>query len=62
MALTLTRKTGERIFIGANIVIVVTQARDGAVRLTIEAPRDVPIVRGELLPADDPRRDNDLKK
>ncbi|MFZ5832385.1 MAG: carbon storage regulator [Planctomycetota bacterium] len=46
--LVLTRKTGERILIGKDVVIEVMEAKDGRVRLGIEAPRDVPIVRAEI--------------
>ncbi len=55
MALALTRKDGEVIFIGPDICVVVKHATDGRVRVVIEAPRDVDIKRAELVPADDPR-------
>lgn len=41
--LYLNRSEGEDIAIGDDIVIRVQTARDGRVRLRIEAPRDVPI-------------------
>jgi carbon storage regulator len=49
--LVLSRKLGERICIGENIYITVVDIDRGKIRLGIEAPRDVPIFRQELLPA-----------
>jgi len=46
--LVLSRKKGERIVIGDNIVVTVTDVRDGKVRLGVEAPREVPVHRKEL--------------
>lgn len=51
--LVLTRKVGEAIVIGGNIVITPTRMVGDRVRLTIEAPRDVLILRGELRRCDD---------
>lgn len=48
--LVLSRKLGEKIFIGENIVVTVVDIDRGKVRLGIEAPRDVAIYRQELLP------------
>jgi len=48
--LVLTRKLNERVFIGDNICITVVEIDRGKIRLGIEAPRDVPIFREELLP------------
>lgn len=50
--LVLSRKLGEKIYIGDNICVTVVDIDRGRVRLGIEAPRDVPIYRQELLPAD----------
>jgi carbon storage regulator len=50
--LVLSRRLDERIFIGAGadqIVITVVEIDRGRVRLGIQAPRDVPIFREELL-------------
>lgn len=50
--LVLTRKLGERIVIGSGpntITVVVVDIDGGKIRLGIEAPRDVPIYRQELL-------------
>lgn len=48
--LVLSRKLGEKIYIGPNICITVVDIDRGKIRLGIEAPRDVPIYRQELLP------------
>ena len=48
--LVLSRKLGEKIIIGENITITVVDIDRGKIRLGIEAPKDVPIVRQELLP------------
>lgn len=47
--LVLSRKAGETIHIGENVIITVWQTRSGSVRIGIEAPPDVAIVRGELV-------------
>jgi carbon storage regulator CsrA len=46
--LVLTRKHQEKIRIGDNIVITVLKTKGKAVRLGIEAPMEVPVIRGEL--------------
>jgi len=46
--LVLTRKYQEKIRIGNNITITVLRMKGKAVRLGIEAPENVPVVRGEL--------------
>ena len=46
--LVLTRKTQEQIQIGNNIKITILQVKGQAVRIGIEAPRDVRVLRGEL--------------
>jgi len=48
--LVLSRKLGEKIYISENICITVVDIDQGKVRLGIEAPRNVPIFRAELLP------------
>lgn len=47
--LVLTRRTGDRILIGKDVEVVVTRIMEGQVRIAIQAPPDVPIVRKELL-------------
>ncbi len=46
--LVLSRKPSERIMIGDEIAITVVRIGPNAVRLGIEAPRDMNIVREEL--------------
>jgi carbon storage regulator CsrA len=46
--LVLTRKHQEKIRIGDDIVITVLRTKGKAVRLGIEAPPTVPVIRGEL--------------
>jgi carbon storage regulator len=46
--LVLSRKLGERLVIADTIVVTVTQIDRGRVRLGIEAPPDVRVVREEL--------------
>jgi carbon storage regulator len=46
--LVLTRKHQEKIRIGDNITITILKTKGKAVRLGIEAPIEVPVIRGEL--------------
>jgi carbon storage regulator len=46
--LVLIRKTGQRVHIGASVVVTVGEIRNGQVRLAIEAPPDVCIDREEV--------------
>lgn len=48
--LVLTRKLMERLFIGDDICVTVVRLEAGQVRLGIEAPREVAVVRAELVP------------
>ncbi len=45
--LSLGRNPGEYLVIGKDIIIQVVSV-DGALRLAIDAPKDVPIIRGEV--------------
>ena len=62
--LVLSRKHNEEIVIGDEIKITVVRVKGNSVRLGIEAPNDVPIVRGELtfreieLPLDEDSQDD----
>ena len=47
--LVLSRKTGERILIGDNIAVTVVRISQGIVRIGIEAPRDMSVVREEVV-------------
>jgi carbon storage regulator len=49
--LVLTRKPGEKILIGDDIVVTVLDARGDSVRIGIDAPRGVKIQRDEVLRA-----------
>ena len=51
--LVLSRKTGERIHIGDDIIIEVRRVAGNRVSLALEAPADVRILRGELQVFDD---------
>ncbi|GAA4460692.1 carbon storage regulator [Novipirellula rosea] len=46
--LVLSRKSGESIRLGDDIVLTVTRTKGNRVQLAIEAPRDIPIRRAEL--------------
>jgi carbon storage regulator CsrA len=59
--LVLTRKTQEKIQIGENITITILRVKGQAVRVGIDAPRDVRVIRSELpvnedvLPMEEPQ-------
>lgn len=55
--LILRRRAGETLIVGGNIKIAVLDTSDGAVRLAIDAPREIPVLRGELLQAASANRD-----
>lgn len=46
--LVLSRKLGEKIVLGDNIVVTVVKIDGGQVRLGLEAPKDVTVYRKEL--------------
>jgi carbon storage regulator len=46
--LVLTRKAGESIVVGDDIVVTVLEIRGGQVRLGVEAPRDISVHRSEV--------------
>ena len=48
--LVLTRKLMEKLFIGDDICVTVVRLEGGQVRLGIDAPREVTVVRAELVP------------
>ena len=47
--LLLTRKKGEAIFIGKNISVRIMDVSRGQVKIGIQAPKDINVVRDELL-------------
>jgi carbon storage regulator len=59
--LVLTRKAGERVVVGS-VVIEVLEVQGRRVRLGINAPQGVKVVRQELLQADAPVRTGEAKR
>jgi carbon storage regulator len=57
--LVLSRRAGERIQIGDSIVITVVRVGPQEVRLGIEAPKEIEIVRSELIEPDSSRPGSD---
>ena len=55
--LILTRNRNESILIGDNVEVVILGVQGGQVKLGINAPREVKILRNELLDLEDPRSD-----
>lgn len=55
--LILRRKAGETLVIGDDIQIKVLDIGEGGVRLAIDAPKSIAILRGELCQAADANRD-----
>ena len=51
--LVLARKLGEKIYVGKDIVLTVVEIDRDRIRLGIDAPREVSVLRAELLPEDD---------
>ena len=49
--LVLTRKKGERVMIGDDIVITIIDIRGDGIRIGFDAPRGVPIQRAEVISA-----------
>jgi len=46
--LTLTRKVGESIYVGKDVMIVVKEVKGKQVRIGIDAPLEFPVYRGEI--------------
>ena len=46
--LVMGRKPGEYVMIGDNIKVKVVRSEDGDLRLAIDAPKNIRIMRGEL--------------
>lgn len=55
--LVLTRKAGERIVIDDSIVVEVLEVQGNRVRIGIQAPQGVTILRQELLAGKEPKSD-----
>ncbi|WP_432407340.1 carbon storage regulator [Wukongibacter sp. M2B1] len=47
--LVLGRRIGEYVMIGDKIKVQVVKGKEGDLRLAIDAPEDIEIIRGELL-------------
>lgn len=47
--LVLARKQGEVIFVGAEIAIRVVKLKSGTVKIGIDAPMEMKVLRGELI-------------
>lgn len=45
--LSISRRPGESVTIGNNITVTLTEIRSGQVRLSIDAPKEVPILRDD---------------
>ncbi|MCU6711033.1 carbon storage regulator [Paenibacillus sp. J5C_2022] len=54
--LVLGRKPGEYVMINGNIMVKVVKSDEGHLRLAIDAPREISIVRGELYEAENKAR------
>ena len=54
--LVLTRKAGESIVIGSDVIVTVIELRGGQVRVGIDAPREVQVHREEVY--EEVRREN----
>jgi len=52
--LVLSRKASQRITIGNNVVVTVLRTDRGTVKLGIDAPPEVPVVRGEIVGRNEP--------
>ncbi len=51
--LILTRRIGESLNIGDQIEVTIVKIKSNQIVLGIEAPRDIPVVRSELLSVED---------
>jgi carbon storage regulator len=60
--LILRRSAGETILIGDDVKITVMDVYEGGVRLAIDAPKSIPVLRSELLQAANANRDAAAKE
>ncbi len=49
--LVLSRRVGERLIIGKDIVVTIIDVRSDGVRVGIDAPRDIRVTRAEIFEA-----------
>jgi len=54
--LVITRRPGETFWVGEDVEIKVFEAVNGMLRIGIEAPPDVQVMRGEVLPKEEQLR------
>src|SRR4051812_29839808 len=59
--LVLTRKLMEKLYIGEDICVTVVRLDGGQVRLGIDAPREVAVVRAELVPEREQEHERQLQ-
>lgn len=59
--LILRRRAGETLLIGEDVKITVMDVYEGGVRLAIDAPKSISILRSELLQAADANKDSAAK-
>jgi carbon storage regulator len=59
--LVLTRKAGERIVIDDSIVVEVLEVQGNRVRIGIQAPQGITILRQELLTGKEPKSDEPVR-
>jgi len=52
--LVLTRKLMEKLYIGDDVCVTIVRLEGGQVRLGIDAPREIAVVRAELLDGREP--------
>lgn len=55
--LVLSRRESQRIQLGKSIVVTIVRVKGDRVRLGIEAPNDIRVLRGELEPRTAPQDD-----
>ena len=51
--LMLKRRRGEGVYVGQDVLITVVEVSGHSVRLCVQAPKGVPVMRAELLPDDE---------
>jgi len=61
MGLALSRKAGESIHIGNDIKVTISEVFHGKVRVIIDAPSHVLILRSELLESSDAKPEDDQR-
>jgi carbon storage regulator len=60
--LVLSRKLGEEVLIGHHVRLVIRRIAGNRVTIGVVAPKDVPIVRGELRPRVAPSEDTPARR